>query len=479
MRDATSRGWPVLIHAGFGARPLAGPMAGAARGGPGARLVLAHGPAATPRHRGAPRRLAVGDVRHLARGAGRPGRASRPRASAFGSDRPVRGARHGPPSGRPRGARGGVVADDWPGSWGRTCAAGRPERPRRRPRWPPLSPRPRWRWSGATRWPAPSWPRRRGPPTGWPEPPMAAAGWPWAPWSAPRRRADAGAQGRPGPLRGGRDRDRAPRSWGGPRERASRRRLAELLAAAGPDLAEANLLIAERGLPGLDLAAALAAVDALAGEARSGAEGVSRPARAGFRGDVDDYDARATPSSTRCSSAGAACRSRSATLALAVAGRVGAPMAGRRACPATSCWPTAAGPSPAYIDPFNGWARARRGDCARLVAATRRHAVPPEYLARWPARDPRPGRCSTCAARYTRRRLDGGRALDRRARASIAAPGDAGLARRPSCSCPRPAATPRPRPPPTAFLADRPDRPGAPPSRRSADACATCRRRMN
>ncbi len=42
VRDATDRGWPVLIHAGFGARPLAGPLGELLDAAPGARLVLAH-----------------------------------------------------------------------------------------------------------------------------------------------------------------------------------------------------------------------------------------------------------------------------------------------------------------------------------------------------------------------------------------------------------------------------------------------------
>ncbi|HSJ73739.1 MAG TPA: amidohydrolase family protein [Miltoncostaeaceae bacterium] len=42
VRDATARGWPVTIHAGFGARPLAGPLCELLDAAPGARLVLAH-----------------------------------------------------------------------------------------------------------------------------------------------------------------------------------------------------------------------------------------------------------------------------------------------------------------------------------------------------------------------------------------------------------------------------------------------------
>ena len=42
VRDATARGWPVTIHAGYGARPLAGPLGALLDAAPGARLVLAH-----------------------------------------------------------------------------------------------------------------------------------------------------------------------------------------------------------------------------------------------------------------------------------------------------------------------------------------------------------------------------------------------------------------------------------------------------
>lgn len=60
VRDATARGWPVTIHAGFGARPLAGPLGALLDAAPGARLVLAH--------------AGRGDARAVAREvAGRPG----------------------------------------------------------------------------------------------------------------------------------------------------------------------------------------------------------------------------------------------------------------------------------------------------------------------------------------------------------------------------------------------------------------------
>ncbi len=43
VHDAATRGWPVVIHAGFGARPLAAGIAALVEAVPDARLVLAHG----------------------------------------------------------------------------------------------------------------------------------------------------------------------------------------------------------------------------------------------------------------------------------------------------------------------------------------------------------------------------------------------------------------------------------------------------
>jgi predicted TIM-barrel fold metal-dependent hydrolase len=43
VHAATERGWPVLLHAGFGARRLAGPLAAVLDAVPEARLILAHG----------------------------------------------------------------------------------------------------------------------------------------------------------------------------------------------------------------------------------------------------------------------------------------------------------------------------------------------------------------------------------------------------------------------------------------------------
>ena len=43
VAHATQRGMPVLIHAGYGARPLAGPLSKLVEAVPEARLILAHG----------------------------------------------------------------------------------------------------------------------------------------------------------------------------------------------------------------------------------------------------------------------------------------------------------------------------------------------------------------------------------------------------------------------------------------------------
>lgn len=88
VRAAAARGWPVLIHAGFGARALAEPIGMLADAAPGATLILAHG--------------GRGDARALARLAGTRPRimfdtslaalpdlvALPPDRLCFGSDRP-------------------------------------------------------------------------------------------------------------------------------------------------------------------------------------------------------------------------------------------------------------------------------------------------------------------------------------------------------------------------------------------------------
>ena len=149
---------------------------------------------------------------------------------------------------------------------------------------------------------------------------------------------------------------------------ASRRRLAELLDAPAIDLAEANLMIACEADQGIDLETALATVEGLATAAR--AEGVVPALRElGFRGDVDDYD------DPRNSFVHVVLERRRglpialATVALAVASRVGSPLVGV-GLPGHFVVADRSGADPVVIDPFNGWVRLDLAECARLVERT-------------------------------------------------------------------------------------------------------------
>lgn len=88
VADATARGWPVTIHAGFGARPLAGPIGALLEAVPDARLILAHGgrgdaraiAAALPRWPGVMLDTSLAALAELV--------ALPPERLVFGSDRP-------------------------------------------------------------------------------------------------------------------------------------------------------------------------------------------------------------------------------------------------------------------------------------------------------------------------------------------------------------------------------------------------------
>ena len=90
---------------------------------------------------------------------------------------------------------------------------------------------------------------------------------------------------------------------------ATRARLAGLIAAADIDPAEANLLIAAEASPGLDVAAALAEVDGLAGRGPRAGGGARAAQPRACAATPRTTTTRATRSWTRCSSAAAACRS--------------------------------------------------------------------------------------------------------------------------------------------------------------------------
>jgi regulator of sirC expression with transglutaminase-like and TPR domain len=165
---------------------------------------------------------------------------------------------------------------------------------------------------------------------------------------------------------------------------ATRERLARILAGDDPDLAEANLLIAAEAGPGRDPAAALAQVDALALLARdAGVVPVLRDQ--GFRGATEDYDEPANSLLDEVLGRRRGLPIALATLALAVARRVGAPMAGI-GMPGHFVLADLAGPEPAYVDPFGGWRRIDVADCAALVDRATGLAFRPEFLEPVPAR---------------------------------------------------------------------------------------------
>jgi regulator of sirC expression with transglutaminase-like and TPR domain len=184
---------------------------------------------------------------------------------------------------------------------------------------------------------------------------------------------------------------------------ATRARLAELVAAEDMDLAEANLLIAAEASPRLDAAAVLAEVDALAGAARD--RGVVAALRdRGFRGDGDDYD------DPRNSFLDQVLRRRRglpialATLTLAVARRVGHPMAGI-GMPGHFVVADLSGPEPVHLDPFDGWRGLSTEDLARIVRETTGLGLRAEFLAPVSARAILARTLANLRASYLRRRM--------------------------------------------------------------------------
>lgn len=148
----------------------------------------------------------------------------------------------------------------------------------------------------------------------------------------------------------------------------TRARLADMLAAGDVDLAEANLMIAAEASAGIDFDTAYAHIEALARLARS--DGVVAVMRAqGFRGDVNDYDDPRNSFLDEVLQRRRGLPIALATLALAVAGRAGAPFAGV-GLPGHFAIADRSGPEPVVIDPFNGWVRLDLADIARLVERT-------------------------------------------------------------------------------------------------------------
>jgi regulator of sirC expression with transglutaminase-like and TPR domain len=159
---------------------------------------------------------------------------------------------------------------------------------------------------------------------------------------------------------------------------ATRARLARILEDDAPDLAEANLLVAAEGSRGLDMASCLAHVEGLADAARQA--GVAATLRdRGFRGASDDYDDPRNSFLNEVLERRRGLPIALATLTLAVARRVGAPMAGI-GMPGHFLVADLAGGEPVFLDPFDRWRRLSRDDCARIARAASGVRLRPEHL---------------------------------------------------------------------------------------------------
>jgi regulator of sirC expression with transglutaminase-like and TPR domain len=160
---------------------------------------------------------------------------------------------------------------------------------------------------------------------------------------------------------------------------ATRDRLARLVEGERFDLAEANLLLCAEARDGLDMASALAHVEGLARLARdAGVVPVLRDQ--GFRGAHEDYDDPRNSLLDTVLERRRGIPIALATLALAVARRVGVPMAGV-GMPGHFVLADLSGATPEYIDPFGGWRRLDVADCAELVARTTGLPFRAEHLA--------------------------------------------------------------------------------------------------
>ena len=160
---------------------------------------------------------------------------------------------------------------------------------------------------------------------------------------------------------------------------ATRERLADLIAAEPFDPAEANLLVSAEASPGLDVAAALARVDALAGRARG--QGVVRALRAeGLRGDAEDYDDPRNSFLDQVLERRRGLPIALAALTLAVARRTGTAMEGI-GLPGHFVVADMTGPAPEYLDPFDGWAPRSLDELAAIVRRTSGLEMRAEHLA--------------------------------------------------------------------------------------------------
>jgi regulator of sirC expression with transglutaminase-like and TPR domain len=257
---------------------------------------------------------------------------------------------------------------------------------------------------------------------------------------------------------------------------ATRARLAAMLADEPLDLAEANLLISAEAAPDLDVAAWLARVDALAG--RAAADGVARALRgAGLRGDAEDYDDPRNSFLDQVLERRRGLPIALATLTLAVARRVGAPMMGI-GMPGHFVVADVSGAEPEYLDPFAGWAPRSPDELAAIVRRTSGLEMRAEFLE--PVGD------RTILAR-TLANLRGSYLRRRRLRDALwatelgllVAPGDPALESQAIGLLAGAGRYDEAEERATAFLAAHPGRPEAAAVRERLDAARDMRRRMN
>jgi regulator of sirC expression with transglutaminase-like and TPR domain len=257
---------------------------------------------------------------------------------------------------------------------------------------------------------------------------------------------------------------------------ATRERLARILDEGPLDLAEANLLICAEAGDGLDMASRLAHVEGLAQLAREG--GVVPVLRdQGFTGATEDYDDPDHSRLDRVLETRRGLPIALATLALAVATRIGAPMAGI-GMPGHFVIADTSGAEPVYIDPFGGWRRIDMAECAALVERTAGLPFRPEFLAPVTPRAILARTLLNLRGSYLRRRrLDA--ALWTVEVGMIVAPEDADLVVGSVALLTGAGRYEEAGAAATAFLAARPDDPAAPALEAQLQTLSDLRRRMN
>lgn len=252
--------------------------------------------------------------------------------------------------------------------------------------------------------------------------------------------------------------------------------LGRMLARDRIDLAEANLLICAEADPRVDIPAALARVDALAERARAGGV-VETLAAEGFTGAVHDYDDPANSFLSEVLDSRRGIPIALCTLALAVAERAGAAMAGI-GMPGHFVLADLRAGEPGYIDPFGGWARLDTAGCARLVAQTAGIELRPEHLRPVPDRAILIRTLLNLRGSYLRRRRLAD-ALWTVELSLIVAPGDPGLVRDAVTLLAGAGRYEDAEDAASSYLASRPDDPAAPALEAQLDAVRDLIRRMN